>query len=276
MPVTRLGIWWLALNPINDMAEMNPVTPRWWVIISLSILAGLLIVATFVIVKLWVWAYQPLPDAAAARTAETTATVASATNWDTNDLDLSSIPEGNEYLSDVNVGDSNATTTATTTAVGTKNDWATFVSQTLPVTFNYPSTWQLWEGTTPLSDYIQIADYKSKPQDVFAETVPGHKLEIALLSKPAEISLKKWIVENDLAYLDEPGTIEDLMVNGFPAKLDYSVLGYSTFGSVYIPLGDGTDHVLMMSLFGPETGFNELRPLLQSILDSMVISKRSS
>lgn len=260
------------------MGEVNQVTPRWWVVISLSILAGLLIIAAFVIAKLWFWVYQPQASAKNQQVAETTATATSTADWETGDLDLSSIPEGNAYLGEVNATDSSTTTTATittaTTSADIENDWATFTSQTLPVTFNYPSTWQLWEDTTPLSDYIQIADYESKPQDAFADIVPGHKLEIALLSKPAEISLKQWIVENDLAYLDEPGTIEDLMVNGFPAKLDYVVLGYSTFGTVYIPLGDGTNNVLMMSLFGPEASFEELRPLLQSILDSMIISKR--
>lgn len=228
--------------------------------------------AAFVIAKLWLWVYQPQFGKPDEQVAQTTATVVASSDWDVSAIDLASLPEGNEYLTEATVV--TETVTTTTMPAEIESDWATFTSQTLPVTFNYPSTWKLWEDTTPLSDYIQIADYKSKPQDAFADVVPGHKLEVALLSKPVEISLKDWIVENDLTYLDEPGTIENLMVNGFPAKLDHVVLGYSTFGTVYIPLGDGTNDVLMMSLFGPEANFEELRPLFQRILDSMIISKR--
>lgn len=171
--------------------------------------------------------------------------------------DLDALPEGNDALEDTN-----AITSTTVT---------TFNSRTLPIRFDYPSSWQLWEGTTPLSDYIQIADFVSKPVDGLAETVPGHKLEVTVLTQPVELSLEKWIKQNDKDYIGTVGTIEDRMIDGFPAKLDYQVIGYSTFGTVYIPLGDSTDRVVIMSLYGPETTFVQLQPLFDSIIETIHI-----
>lgn len=165
----------------------------------------------------------------------------------TNEIDLTTIPEDNEAV-------------------------IIFISRSIPIEFAYPSGWQIWEGTTPLSDYIQIADFKSKPLDALADKVPGHKLEIALVTQPLELSLEKWIKQTDKEYLGTVGTIEDLMIDGFPAKLDYQVIGYSTFGSVYIPLGDGTDRVILISLYGPEETYAELRPLFDSILETVQIT----
>lgn len=225
--------------------------PSWWLVIVISFMVSSLVVAGFVIARLWV--------ALTATTVEVMEDVPVLADSSAV-LDLDSIPEGNADLADpVDVSD-------------TASDWLQFESRALPIAFSYPADWQIWEGTTPLSDYIQIADFVSKPQDAFADTVPGHKLEIAVLMQPPELTLRKWIIQNDEEYLDQAGTIEDLIVNGFPAKLDYQVIGYSTFGTVYIPLGDGTDRVLIVSLYGPETNFEELRPLLQSILDTIEIT----
>lgn len=225
--------------------------PSWWLVIVISFMVSSLIVAGFVITRLWV-----ALNVTTAEVIEDVPVLADSSAV----LDLDSIPEGNEDLTDpVDVSD-------------TASDWLAFESRALPIAFSYPVDWQIWEGTTPLSDYIQIADFVSKPQDAFADTVPGHKLEMVVLTQPPELTLKQWMIQNDEEYLDQAGTIEDLMVNGFPAKLDYQVLGYSTFVTVYIPLGDGTDRVIALSLYGPEKNFEELRPLLQSILDTIEIS----
>lgn len=218
--------------------------PSWWLVVLVSFMVSSLIVAGFVIARFWL-------DTDGEVTEEVL--VLGETN---NVPDLDSIPEGNEDL--VETTELEVTTT--------------FTSRTLPITFSYPSDWQIWEGTTPLSDYIQIADFESKPLDALADKVPGHKLEIALVTQPLELSLEKWIKQTDKDFLGTVGTIEDLMIDGFPAKLDYQVIGYSTFGSVYIPLGDGTDRVILISLYGPEATYEELRPLFDSILETVQIT----
>lgn len=229
--------------------------PSWWLVILISFMVSSLILAGFVIARLWI----TLNATTEAITAEISSDVPLLAETGAV-LDLDSIPEGNEDLLD------------TTDVDDVTSGWLAFESRALPIAFRYPADWQIWEGTTPLSDYIQIADFVSKPQDALADTVPGHKLEMVVLTQPSELTLKQWMIQNDEEYLDQAGTIEDLMVDGFPAKLDYQVLGYSTFVTVYIPLGDGTDRVIALSLYGPETTFAELRPLLQSILDTIEIS----
>ncbi len=264
MPAISLVTWWLALIQTNNMTQTEKIYPHWWLVCLLSFLLGGLIVASAMIARLWIWVYGAT-TAEIEHTVTAATTIATTDAWSAETMDLSGLPEGNEYLNDAtNVAESDTTIAAA--------GWTKFESRTLPISFNYPSTWKLWEGTTPLSDYIQIADYKSKIQDAEATTVPGHKLEIMELEQPLDLTLRKWMIQNDEESIGVVGTIEDLMIDGFPAKLDYQVIGYSTFGTVYIPLGDGTNQVILVSLFGPETTYEELRPLFQSILDSISIS----
>jgi hypothetical protein len=140
--------------------------------------------------------------------------------------------------------------------------------------FSYPSDWQIWEGTTPLSDVIQIGDYESQPLDALADRVPGHKLEIAMVIQPDGVSLNQWIQQTAEEFLGETGTLENLMINGFPAKLDHHTISYSSFGSVYVPLGDGTNRVLLIALYGPETDFAELRVVFDRILATVQITEQ--
>lgn len=149
----------------------------------------------------------------------------------------------------------------------TEEAWQNFDSRKLPVTFDYPADWKIWEGTTPLSDYIQIADYTLEPQeDDFTGEVPGHKLEITLIELPLEQPLEQWIKETNSNFFDIASVTKDVLVDGFPAKLDYIPLAKSTFATVYIPLGDGTDNIITISLFGPEADPLELESLLLKIL----------
>lgn len=199
--------------------------------VLVTFLVGGLIIAGFIIAKLWLMVDQPVGD----------------------DFVLTDPPSQYDATEMVDTGTTE------------------FVSTTLPIAFSYPSDWQLWEGTTSTSDYIQIADFESKPLDAYADRVPGHKLEITIITQPADLSLEKWMKQTDRDYLGKVGTIEDLKVDGFAAKLDYQVIGYSTFGSVYIPLDDTTDQVLLISLYGPEETYEELRPLFDSILQTIKI-----
>lgn len=150
--------------------------------------------------------------------------------------------------------------------------WETFQSRALPISFSYPSDWHLWEGTTPLSDMIQIGDYIPKEEIAFTGVVPGHKLEIGVIELPLDQPLEQWIKQTDHEFFDVESTIENVKVDGFPAKLDYLTAGSSTFSTVYIPLGDGTDRIILIALLGNAKNFEELRPLLQGILSSVHIN----
>lgn len=159
-----------------------------------------------------------------------------------------------------------------TTNIQDTSDWQTFESRRMPVSFGYPPDWQMWEGTTPLSDYIQIADYQSKPKDAFKDRIPGHKLEVSVQEQPVLVSLEKWIKQQNADYSGTEGVFEDVTVDGFPAKLNIMSSAISVYGSVYIPLGDGTQRVMVFSVYGPETDFADMRPLLNAFMSTVRIT----
>ena len=72
-------------------------------------------------------------------------------------------------------------------------------------------------------------------------------------------------------FTDQPVVFEDTTVDGFPTKIANLVLGYSTSAAAYIPLGDGTQRVIVVTLYGPETTAEELKPLFASILSTVKI-----
>ncbi|HLD22140.1 MAG TPA: hypothetical protein VJB65_04535, partial [Patescibacteria group bacterium] len=152
--------------------------------------------------------------------------------------------------------------------------WQEFKSRKIPIRFSYPSDWNIWEGTTPLSEMIQIADYISKPQDAYGDPIPGYKFEGTVLEEPVDKSLEKWIKQNDHDYFGKAGTIEKTLVDGFPTIIDYFALNDGSLGTVYIPLGDGTKRMIVVSLVGPETDIVVFTQLLNAFLSTMHITAK--
>ncbi|OGY78740.1 MAG: hypothetical protein A3B74_03030 [Candidatus Kerfeldbacteria bacterium RIFCSPHIGHO2_02_FULL_42_14] len=148
----------------------------------------------------------------------------------------------------------------------------TFTSQVIPISFKYPANWSLWEGSSPLSNFVQMGDYVPQDSDAFADRVPGHKLELTMQTKPLELTLTAWIAQMDELVAITPN-LTDTEVNGFPAKIDTQEYAISVAQSVYIPLGDETDRVIIISLYGPETNPAETTLLIESFLETIKIGK---
>lgn len=152
-------------------------------------------------------------------------------------------------------------------------DWKTFDSRKMPISFSYPDDWTIWEGSTPLSDYVQIGDYVAQTggNDAFTGKVPGHKLEATVIELELTGSLEQWIKEANSNFFDMDSVTKDILVDGFPAKLDYLVLGESIWLTIYIPLGDNTNRIVTISVSGPEESFEELEPFLNAFLSTVKV-----
>lgn len=237
----------------------EPRKTSWILVIIISVLLSGLILAGFVIAFL----------------VQSAGSFTTIMNPDNSTIDAVQVATN---FDDVNFSDDTTVDDSSIVAPTTTGTWTEFISRKIPIQFSYPSTWQLFEGSTPLSEGIQIGDYdpSTAPATDFA-VPPGHKLEITVLPESTTgVALEDAMKQADEEYIGQAGTITSITVDAFPAKLDTMVLDYAIAQTVIIPLGDGSGNMIGISLYGPETDIVQARVLLDSILTTVHIIDNNS
>ncbi len=150
-----------------------------------------------------------------------------------------------------------------TTITDPVSNSSVFSSTGLPIQFSYPNGWLLSPETTATSDFAQLTDYTPTDQDASLDRIPGHKLEVVLITLESGQTVLDW--------LGNPKKYTIIEVAGMSSwRTQNNAYAAATIG-VHIPSPADPNQFVAFSLYGPESTPAELTTLFDTFVASITV-----